>query len=233
MAPKWQNCHKSRFLGQRRVRRELLDNSMKSASVVRGAALLIALVAIAGLCIDFVAVSAWTDSAIMTGWALLRYFTITTNLLVAWAFLSVAVSGSAHAAPKLMGATVLSILLVGVVYALLLSGRRELSGGSLIADVLLHRITPVLVPLFWLWLVPKGHLSRRDPFVWALYPLGYFAYALVRGAAEGRYAYPFMNPVALGWPRTGFNAVAIAVGFFVAGEVLLWVDRRLRTRVVE
>jgi hypothetical protein len=109
----------------------------------------------------------------------------------------------------------------------LLSGQRELSRGSLLADVLLHRITPVLVPLFWLWLVPKGKLTRRDPFYWALYPLGYFVYALARGAIDGNYAYPFMDPDVLGWPRTVFNVLIIAAGFFAAGAGFLWVDRRM------
>jgi hypothetical protein len=199
---------------------------MESPSRARGAALAISAIAIAGLATNFAAL--WsTHSAVTTAWMLLRYFTITTNLVVAGLFAKIAVSGDVHAAPKLMGGTVLSIVLVGIVYAVLLSGQRNLSGGSLIADVLLHRITPVAVPLFWLWLVPKGSLARRDPFVWVLYPLVYFAYALARGASDGLYAYPFMDPSALGWPRTVLNAAAIGLCFLVAGQAFVWVDRRL------
>jgi hypothetical protein len=202
---------------------------MKSASMmVRGAASAISLIALVGLGTNFAVLFASNRSAVATAWILLRYFTITTNLLVAGLFIAVALSGSARIAPKLMGATVLSIVLVGVVFALLLSGQQELSGGSRLADVLLHRITPVAVPLFWLCLVPKGSVTRPDPLRWALYPACYFVYALGRGLADGNYAYPFMNPVLLGWPRTALNAVVIGVGFLVAGELFLWVDRRLR-----
>jgi hypothetical protein len=202
-----------------------------SPIAVRLAALIVAAVAIAGLATNFVAILSWAHSPGAAIWVLLRYFTITTNLLVAGIFLAIAVSGDARIAPKLLGCTVLSIVLVGAVYGLLLSGLRVLSGDSLLADVLLHRITPVLVPLFWLWLAPKGVITRRDPWLWALYPLAYFLYALVRGAVDGRYAYPFMNVETLGWARTLLNAAAIAIGFFVAGEVFLQVDRRLKPGV--
>jgi hypothetical protein len=201
---------------------------MQSSSiVVRGAALTISVIAIAGLATNFAALYASTHSVLLAAWALLRYFTITTNILVAGIFIAIALSGNVLAAPKLMDCTVLSIVLVGVVYGLLLSGLRELSGGSLIADVLLHRITPIAVPLFWLCLIPKRNFRRRDPFIWALYPLGYFVYAIARGSVDGNYAYPFMDPVALGWARAVCNAAGIAVGFFAAGELFLWIDRQL------
>jgi hypothetical protein len=205
-----------------------LPSSWVRGSVgVRGAALVISAVAIAGLATNFSTLFASTHSVLLASWALLRYFTITTNLLVAGLFIAIALSGNAGTAPKLMGCTVLSIVMVGLVYGLLLSGLHQLSGGSLIADVLLHRVTPIAVPLFWLCLAPKRAFTRRDPFIWALYPLGYFAYALARGSIDGNYAYPFMNPEVLGWPRTMLNAAGIAVGFFVAGEGFLWIDRRL------
>jgi hypothetical protein len=200
---------------------------VRAPAGVRTAALVISAIAIAGLATNFSALFAATHSLALASWVLLRYFTITTNLLVAGLFIAIALSGNAAALPKLTGCTVLSIVLVGVVYGLLLSGLHQLSGGSLIADILLHRITPIAVPLFWLFLTPKKAFTRRDPYIWALYPLVYFVYALVRGSIDGHYAYPFMNPEILGWPRTMLNAAGIAVGFFAAGEVFLWIDRRL------
>jgi hypothetical protein len=200
---------------------------MSPAPLARVAALAIAAIAIAGLGTHFAALLASAYSPLMASWILLRYFTIITNLLVAGLFLAIAVSSRVRIAPKLMGGTVLSIVLVGAVYALLLSGQQELSGGSFVADILLHRVTPVAVPLFWLWRAPKGCFTWRDPFIWALYPLGYFIYALARGHLDGHYAYPFMDAALLGGPRTALNAAAIGAGFCVAGGIFLWVDRRL------
>jgi len=198
---------------------------------MRAAALAIAVVALLGLATNFSVSFAFTGSLWRTSWALLRYFTITSNLLVLAVFICVGISGSLASAGKWMGATVLSIVLVGVVYALLLAGQRDLSGGSLVADVLLHRVTPILVPVFWLLFVPKGRLSRCDPYLWALYPLLYFAYAMIRGALDGRYAYPFINAASLGWPRVILNAALIALGFFGVGEVFVYLDRRAGKRL--
>ena len=167
---------------------------------LRAAALLIATLALLGLATNFYVLWSATGSLWRTVWTLLQYFTITSNLIVSVVFACVCVSGNAATVGKWMGATVLSIVLVGVLFARLLSGDRALSGGSLLADVLLHRVTPVLGPMFWLPFVPKGNLTRRDPYVWALYPLVYFAYAMVRGALDGRYAYPFIDATRLGWP---------------------------------
>ncbi|WP_394889227.1 hypothetical protein ACG873_28785 [Mesorhizobium sp. AaZ16] len=55
-------------------------------------------------------------------WALIGYFTITTNLLVAIVFTGVTLRSTAFESSWLLGGTLLSILLVGVVYALLLRG---------------------------------------------------------------------------------------------------------------
>jgi hypothetical protein len=191
----------------------------------RFTALLIALVAWAGLAIQLRASIDLTGSAGAALWAMLLYFTVLTNLLVATTFSAAALSR--RISPFAVGGVTLAILLVGVVFALLLNGLVELSGGALLADFLLHWVTPVLVPLWWFAFAPKGGLARRDPFVWMLYPLAYFAYALARAELDGRYPYPFMDANRLGWLQTGLNAVEVAAGFLLAGLLLVWLDRRL------
>jgi hypothetical protein len=85
-------------------------------------------------------------------------------------------------------------------------------------------VTPILVPLFWLVFAPKGRLTFRDPWIWAILPLVYFIYALVRGTLGGRYAYPFMDVAQLGWPQTLINGALIALGFVATGFALVWLD---------
>ena len=146
----------------------------------RTATALLALIAWIALFMQFGVTYDLQASLPATLWALLWYFTITTNLLVAIVFTTLAAKPAAiH--PSLIACTTLNILLVGIIYALLLHGLTELSGDSAIANVLLHLVTPVLVPIFWLFFTPKGHLQRRDPLLWTIYPLGYFIYALIRG----------------------------------------------------
>jgi hypothetical protein len=188
-------------------------------------AALIALAAWAGLGVQLEASIDLTGALGAAAWAMLRYFTVITNLLVALLFTAIALRG--RASPFALGGATLAILLVGVVFALLLNGLVELSGGAMLADLLMHRVTPLLVPLWWLAFATKGGLGRRDPFLWVLYPLGYFAYALARAAIDGRYPYPFMDAGRIGWLQTGLNALEVAAGFLLIGLLFVRLDRRL------
>ena len=194
----------------------------------RVAAAAIALIAIAGIIIYADAQMAKSGAFPTTLWILLRYFTITTNVLIALVFgalaLGVAVS------PRLVGGTALFIALVGVIYDLLLQGLGDLTAGAAVANFLLHRLTPIVGVLFWLFATPKGRLRWIDPVLWAIYPFAYLVYALVRGAAEGIYAYPFLDVGQLGVQQVAINAVLIAAGFMLAGWLMVLLDRFLGAR---
>ena len=188
----------------------------------RAATALVAIVCWAGLAVQFSATYVNAHSVATTLWILARFFTVITNLLVALAMTWVAI-GRRVPAPLLGGLT-LALLLVGVVYALLLSGLHQLSGAALVADVLLHKASPVLMALWWLLFAPRAKLRWNAPVWWSVYPLLYFAYVLARGSAGDRYPYPFMDVAKLGWVQTLLNAGGIALGFILAGFVLVWID---------
>ena len=191
----------------------------------RLAAATIAALAWGGLAIQFSATLQAAGSPLSALFILLRYFTILTNLIVAMTMTAAAFGKRVPAA--VLGGVTVAIVLVGLVYMLLLRGLIELSGGALMADTLLHKVVPVLVPLYWLAFAPKGELRWRHAFAWSLYPLAYFAYALLRGLWEGRYPYPFMDVAQIGYAKTLINAVAIAAGFVAAGLALVGIDRTL------
>ena len=186
------------------------------------AAALVALICWAGLAIQFSATYAGQHDVGATLWILLRFFTVLTNLAVALTMSAVAIGRKVS--PFLLGGLTLAILLVGIVYMTLLRGLVELSGGALLADTLLHKVSPVAATLWWLLFAPRARLKRGDPIVWALYPLAYFAYALVRGHFDGRYPYPFMDVAKLGWTQTAINAGGIAMAFILGGLLLVWID---------
>lgn len=194
----------------------------------RIAAILIALVTWVGLAVQFRASFANNGSLPDTIWIMLRYFTIIANLLAAAAFTAIATGRGRWVTPARLGGITLAMVLVGIVYALLLNGLLELSGGAALADLLLHKVTTILVPLYWLAFAPRGGLTRRDPLSWALLPLAYFIYALVRGRFEGVYAYPFLNVDKLGWAQTLTTGVVMALCFLLAGQAMVWLDRRLK-----
>lgn len=206
------------------------DRSTTRSPVAQATAAVIAVVALAGLVLNFIDLHDRLGSAAATLWALLDYFTITTNALVAVLFVLGTIRPDHAFRPTWMAGLALSVLLVGVVNGLLLRGLYRFTPIAHVADVLLHEVTPVLVPAFWLAFVPKGALRLRDPLLWAIYPIGYFVFALARGGLDGHYPYPFMNVAAIGWSRTAINALVIAAGFMATGAALVWLDGMLAGR---
>jgi hypothetical protein len=208
-------------------------SKLKMRATSRIAAASVAATAWIGLAVQCFVLFSQNSSLLLTLWVVLGFFTITTNLLVAVVFSGIALDRSRLRSGWVVAGTMLSILLVGIVYALLLHGLNELTGGSAAANVLLHMVTPVMVPLYWLLFRQKGNLEWKHPLLWALYPLAYLVYALVRGAATGKYPYPFLNVAALGWQRTALNAACIAAGFLLAGFAIVWLDVWLDRRAAK
>jgi hypothetical protein len=200
-----------------------------SSGMARAAAAAIALVCWVGLAVQFTAIIDQGQSASGALWIMVRYFTILTNFIVALVSTGLALGWSAFAKPSLLGGTTMAIVLVGVVNHLLLRGLLELSGGAKLADTILHYVTPVAVLIFWLLLVPKGNLIRRDPPRWAVYPLVYLAYALVRGTADGKFAYPFLD-YTQGVAQTAVTVLLILLAFVAGGFALVWADGLLARR---
>jgi hypothetical protein len=188
----------------------------------RIAAALVAIVCWAGVAVQFSTTYAQQHDVAISAWILLRYFTIITNLLLAATMTWVATGGRVSAA--LLGGLTLAILLVGAVYMTLLHGLYHLRGAALVADVLLHKASPVLMALWWLLFAPRARLRWNVAVLWTAYPLAYFAYALARGAIDHKYPYPFIDVTRLGWLQTALNAGGIALAFILAGFALVWID---------
>lgn len=161
-------------------------------------------------------------------WRFLAFFTLLANIgaaLVAAAVASGATVALARPKAKFVAAT--SIALVGLVYSLWLRTTWDPQGLQRLADIALHDAVPVLFVGMWLAGLHE-QLKWRD-LLWALVPpLLYCAYALARGAADGFYAYWFLNPVT---QTPGAMAASIAVLLaavaVIAGVLLLidhWID---------
>ncbi len=164
-------------------------------------------------------------------WHMLRPFTITTNLLIVLVFGTIAIRGVDRVPAVLTAAVMLAILLVGIIFNLVLGQIPQLNWWTLLGDSLHHHVAPVVVPLWWLVYSPHGRLRWHSPLVWAIYPLAYSAYSLVRAEFEPdspfRYPYFFMNVDALGWSGVLVNVSIIAVAFTASGYLVLLIDRRL------
>ena len=188
----------------------------------RAAAALVAIACWAALAVQFSVTYGEQRDIVATLWILARYFTILTNLAVAIIMTGVAIGR--RESPLVLGGATLAILLVGIVYAVLLEHLYRMTGAAKVADVMLHKMTPVLTALWWLLFAPRAKLRRSAALWWAAYPLAYFIYAIIRGLNDGKYPSPFLDLGQLGWVQTALNAAGIALGFILAGLLLVWID---------
>ncbi|PVZ13929.1 MULTISPECIES: Pr6Pr family membrane protein [unclassified Pseudomonas] len=158
------------------------------------------------------------------------YFTVLSNTLAAAAFTAAAsVPATATARffqrPGVVGGITCSLLLVGIAYSLLLRSLWQPQGWQWLVNELLHDVMPLLCLGFWWWAVPRGHLRGWHLPLWALYPVAYFGFTLLRGQVIGTWPYPFLDVGALGYPRVLLNALMILAGFLGIGAMLWAVDR--------
>ncbi len=157
-----------------------------------------------------------------------RYFTIWMNLLAAVAMTAIALGrwpGGARASEQALAGVAIYMALVGVVNHVLLRGLINFSGPERVADILLHYIAPALTIAYWLAFAPKASLAYRHAFFWLALPLAYGVIALMRGAASGKYPYPFLDAGKLGFERALMNAAIMGLALFAAGVAVVAVAR--------
>lgn len=162
----------------------------------------------------------------------LGYFTVLTNIFVALQLTSPALAPSNpirqfFARPQTMACAATSIVLVGLGYHFLLRHIWNPEGLQWLADMLLHYVVPVAFCFYWLLALPKASLPWWSPLAWCVYPVAYFAYALVRGVAVGAYPYPFIDVTVIGYGLVFRNALALLVVFVVVGWLLLAVGKAI------
>ncbi|WP_430782471.1 Pr6Pr family membrane protein [Actinoplanes sp. G11-F43] len=142
------------------------------------------------------------------------------------------------AAPRLRAAVLSWVLLSGVVLHFVLAGGRSPLPGVFAGDAgeissfLVHYVLPAMVLADWAVFRPFGTTRWPDLFAWTLFPLGYAAIALLRGALGFRYPYRFLDPTYQGWSGVGLWILLLAAGFLLIGALLIGVDRSRRRSVI-
>lgn len=152
-------------------------------------------------------------------WRLIT-FTYQANILAAAYYAWTLFSPRADARTGLRGAVVLYVVVAGVVWNLLLTGR---SMGYTPANFLLHVVVPVLAVTDWL-LVGRGASLGKwwHPIAWLAYPAAYLGVALVVLNRVGRRApYYFLDPGSVGIAAVTVNVTVLAAGFVGLGYLLL------------
>lgn len=163
------------------------------------------------------------------------YFTILSNMLTAAAITAPLVAPVSRFAtwaeqsgPRAAIATYLTI--TAVVYHAMLASQWNPQGLRLVADTILHTITPIayLIDLA----LRGGHGEAR----WIAaakamaFPALFGVWTLVHGALSGFYPYPFMNVAKRGYPPVALTMVEISLAFAAVALIFVFL-LRVRTRV--
>ena len=158
-------------------------------------------------------------------WRFIAFFTILANIGTALVATAVAAdSKGALARPRAKYVAATSIALVGLVYSLWLRSSWDPQGLQKLADIALHDAVPVLFVGAWVAGLHE-QLKWRD-ILWATVPpLLYCIYALARGAADGFYAYWFLDPAIQEPAQTATSVAFLLAAVAVIAGVLNTIER--------
>lgn len=164
------------------------------------------------------------------------YFTILSNIFVSIVFIIsafyLAVGRKPSAADDILrGASVLYMVITGVVYSTLLAGL-DLDLTLPWVNQQLHYIMPIVVLADWLYQPQRTKLTIQRILPWMIFPVLYLVYSLVRGALVNWYPYPFLDPnKAGGYAGVALYSLGILVLLLVASFLLMKLGNRLKRRV--
>jgi len=161
------------------------------------------------------------------------YFTILGNSFAAVILIYGALRPEARSLTydRLRTASVMFMLIVGIVFALLLADiPRGADSTQPWVNNVLHHVMPLVALLDWVFVPPRNRLAIGD----AIKPLGvlvvYLVYTLVRGAVVDWYPYPFVDATKHGVLGVLAGSIPLALGAFVVGWAVIASGNALRIR---
>jgi hypothetical protein len=194
----------------------------------RRTAIVIALLSVVSVGAQFVHLNTVrAEPPLATALDMARYFTILTHLLVGVSFALISRPMRDGVSEPWLAALTLSVVVAGAVYHLLLSHLIDFTGLGWWADHGLHTLGPVAIAIWWLVHAPTRRLEFADLPIFALWPAVYAAYALARGARDGVYPYPFIDPTVISRPAVAMNMAGLLLLFLLGGVVMVFVGRYL------
>lgn len=152
------------------------------------------------------------------------FFTIQSNLIGVAAFVWLLATASrrprARGLELLRGAAVVYLIVTFFVVIFLLSGA-DVQLQLVWVDIVLHKVFPIIVLLDWIVDPPTTRLTARDALVWLAYPLLWTGLTMIRGAVDGWYPYPFLNPANGGYGQVAVTVVAVIIGFVLIAGITI------------
>ncbi len=194
-------------------------------TVVRAATALLILVAIVWQAFDLAAIGRFDATRFFA------FFTIQSNLLAAAVLAAVVARGRREPGRGLdlvRGASVVYLTITFFVVILLLQGE-DVQVAVNWVDFVVHKLVPVVLVIDWLVDPPRMRLTVRHALLWLAFPLVWVALTLVRGAVDGWYPYPFLDPAHGGYGSVAVYFLAILGAFVVVALVVAAVGNVARS----
>jgi hypothetical protein len=160
----------------------------------------------------------------------LSFFTILSNLLsgLVCAQLAVRPDRDGPVWRPLRLAALVGITVTGIVYSTVLAAIHQPDGAAEVTvNTIVHYVVPVMMVAGWLLFGPRPRAGRRVIGWSLLFPAGWLAYTLVRGAIWGWYPYPFVDVTTHGYARVVVNALLVTVVLGVVAGLFALGDARL------
>ena len=108
------------------------------------------------------------------------------------------------------------VAIVGVVYALLLAPLGAAGGVPVPwANVVMHIIVPIFAVVDWIVVGDRHPLRWRALPLVLVYPLVWIVVVLIRGATDGWFPYPFLDP------QNGYGSIAVVVLAITAATIVV------------
>lgn len=151
------------------------------------------------------------------------FFTIQSNLIGVAAFVWLLVVGRrprSRALELVRGASAVYLTVTFFVVIFLLSGV-DVQLQLVWVDVVLHKIFPVIVVLDWILEPPAARMGAREILPWLVFPLAWTVLTVVRGALDGWYPYPFLDPANGGYGQVAVVVVGVLIGFVAIAVAIL------------
>lgn len=163
---------------------------------------------------------------------LLSYFTIQSNILVAFSLTVILLIPETNVGrffSKISTATAIAvyITIVSLVYNLVLRQFWHPKGLYKPVDELLHLVVPVMYILYWFFLVSKNGLEWKQLPSWLIFPFMYLIYIIIRGATTGFYPYFFVDVKSFGYAQVAINSLLLLLVFTFFGAVFIFIGRKL------
>jgi hypothetical protein len=161
----------------------------------------------------------------------LSFFTIQSNILcgVVAAQLAIRPDRDGRVWRPLHLAALCGIAVTGIVYSAVLADIHEPKGKvETTVNTIVHYVVPMMMVLGWLLFGPRPRIDRRTLLLSLLFPVGWLAYTLIRGAVWDWYPYPFVDVTAHGYARVALNSLGVTAVLAAVAAAFWLGDHRLR-----